>query len=136
MSKNKSSTEHLDNLVLDDRSLVVRDSLDSIKGYCGLFAFVLSICNNTNLDDIEKVQLIHNIVDASISFMERKYEVNLEIYNRNVMDNLEEGKLFESLSELPAKIREDFEIGLQDTREYLFMEIRDILTILKINLEL
>jgi len=133
---NKSSTEHLDNIILDEVSLVVRDSLEGIKDYCGLFAFVLSICNNDELDEQGKINLIRNIVDASISFMRKKYEVNLAIYNSKAAENLEKGKLFESLSLLPAKMRDDFEAGLEETRKYLFIEIRDILSILNINLEL
>jgi len=132
----KSSTEYLDKLILDDKGLIIKDSVESIKGYCGLFAFVLSICGNENLTDKDKISLINNIIEASLGFMRKKYEANLDIYNRQASENLESGNLFKSLSQLPAKMREDFEVGLEETRDLLYTEIRDILKILKIDLDL
>ena len=133
---NKSSTEYLDELVLDDKSLIIRDSIESIKNYCGLFGFVLGVSNDDALDDRQKAELIKNIIKASIEFLRKKYEANLEIYNRQACENLETGKLFKSLSELPAKMREDFEAGLSEAEEFMYIEIRDILKILNMNLDI
>ena len=131
-----SSTKYLDNLLLDDRGKVTKEVMDTIKGYCGLFGFVLSVCNNTHLDDSEKAKLILNILESSLIFMTKRYEINLELYNKHVTDNLQTGKLFESLSVLPAQMREDFELGLNEAHEFLLTEVRDILKILEIDLDI
>ena len=130
-----SSTKYLDQLILDSKGLVVRETMNEIKCYCGLFAFVLSVCSMDITDD-SKAKLINNILDSSMKFMYRKYEANLDIYTKHASENLESGKLFESLSLLPAKMREDFEMGLAEAKHFLKTEILDILTILQIDLKL
>lgn len=131
-----SSTKYLDEILLDDKGLVSRDVMDSVKGYCGLFGFVLSICNNPALSDDQKSRLILNILDASMKFMTRRYEFNLELYRKHVSENLQKGQLFKTLSEIPAKMQEDYEMGLEEARQYLLIEIRDILKILNIELNI
>lgn len=131
----KSSTKYLDMLLLDDRGQVTKEAMDTVKTYCGLFGFVLGVCNNSSLDNTEKSKLITNILDSAIMFMTRRYEVNLDLYNKQVTDNLQSGKLFESLSVLPAKMREDFEIGLNEAHNFLLAEVRDILKILDEDLD-
>lgn len=132
---NKSSTEYLDRLMLDDKGLVTKEVMTDVKGYCGLFAFILSIVN-MDVSDSEKVRLINNVLDAAMKFMTKKYEANLSLYTRYVSENLESGKLFESLSVLPAKMREDFEMGIEEAHHFLMTEVRDILSILKVDLDL
>ncbi len=130
-----SSTEYLDQLILDSKGLIVKETMDGIKGYCGLFAFVLSILSLDQPDDV-KVKLINNIINSTIKFTRKKYEANLEIYNNHVSENLEAGKLFHALSVLPAKLREDFEAGLIDAENFLRIEIEDIFVILQSDLKL
>lgn len=131
----ESSTKYLDQMILDSRGLITREAMNEIKNYCGLFAFVLSICS-MEITDEGKVRLINSIIDSSIKFMYKKHEANLDIYNRQVSENLEAGKLFESLSSLPAKMREDFEIGIATAKTFLRAEITDILSILNIDLKI
>ena len=131
-----SSTEYLDKLMLDDKSLITKEVMSEVKNYCGLFAFVLSIGSIEYLSKTERAKLINNVLDSAMMFMTRKYEANLSLYNRQVSENLEAGKLFKTLSELPAKMREDFELGINDARNFLAIEAKDILSILKIDLKL
>jgi len=131
-----SSTKYLDALILDRQGEVTKDTMDSLKGYCGLFAFVHAICRDDTLNYKAKVKLINNVIDASLNFLRKKYEVDIELYNKQVTENLKTGKLFESLSVLPAKMREDFELGLEDARDFMYIEIKDILRILNIDLDL
>lgn len=131
----KSSTEYLDMLMLDDKGLVTKEVMSDVKGYCGLFAFILSICN-MDITEEEKSRLVNNVLEAAMKFMTKKYEANLTLYTRHVSENLESGKLFESLSVLPAKMREDFEMGIDEAHHFLMTEIKDILSILKVDLDL
>ena len=110
---NKSSTEYLDKIMLDDKGLVTKEVLSEIKGYCGLFGFIISICNTPNIGKEEKAKLINNVLDSAINYMRRKYEANLSLYSQHASKNLESGKLFKTLSELPAKMREDYEAALR-----------------------
>lgn len=135
MSK-ASSTKYLDELMLDGKGLVTRDVLADTKGYCGLFAFILSICSLEHVTDEQKVKLINNVLDSAMKFMTRKYEANLTLYNRQASENLEAGKIFKTLSEMPAQMREDFEMGIEEARHFLRMEAKDILKILKIDLDI
>lgn len=135
MSK-ASSTKYLDEIMLDGKGLVTKDVLSDTKGYCGLFAFILSICSLEHVSDKEKARLINNVLDSAMKFMARKYEANLTLYNRQASENLEAGKFFKTLSEMPAKMREDFEMGIEEARHFLKIEAMDILKILKIDLEL
>ncbi len=132
----KSSTEYLDKLILDEKGLITKEVMSDVKGYCGLFAFILSISSIEHLSKTEKARLINNVLDSAMMFMTRKYEVNLTLYNRQVSENLETGQLFKALSELPAKMREDFENGIDEARHFLSVEARDILSILKIDLKI
>lgn len=131
-----SSTKYLDKLMLDEKGLVTKEVMADVKGYCGLFAFILSICSVTNITDEEKARLINNVLESAMTFMTRKYEANLTLYTRQASENVESGKMFKSLAELPAKMREDFEMGITEARHFLKVEAKDILTILKIDLEL
>ena len=131
-----SSTKYLDAVILDQQGKVTKDTMDAIKGYCGLFAFIHIICKDDDLNDKAKVRLINNVIDASLSFLYKKYETDIELYNKQVLENLKAGKLFESLSVMPAKMREDFELGLKEAKDFMYIEIRDILHILDINLDL
>lgn len=131
-----SSTEYLDELLLSDIGLITRDTMDTVKGYCGTFAFVMSICNNDNLTDEKKVKLIDSIISSSILFMEKRYKANLDIYRKHASENLKQGKLFEALSEIPAKMQEDYEVGLRDAKSFLLTEVRDILKILNEDLDI
>lgn len=131
-----SSTKYLDKLMLDEKGLVTKEVMNDVKGYCGLFAFTLSICNTPNITDDEKVRLINNVLDSAMVFMARKYEANLTLYNRQASENLESGKLFKSLAELPAKMREDFEMGIEEAKRFLRVEVRDILSILKVDFDI
>jgi len=131
-----SSTKYLDRLVLDAKGLVTKEVMTDVKGYCGLFAFILSICNTPNITDAEKIRLINNVLDSAMIFMTRKYEANLTLYTREASENLESGKLFKSLSELPAKMREDFEMGIAEAKHFLRVEARDILSILKVDFDI
>lgn len=133
---NKSSTEFLDKLMLDGTGLVTKEVMNDVKGYCGLFGFVLSVCNTPKISDAEKARLINNVIDSAMKFMIKKYEANLALYNRQAVQNLESGKLFKTLSEMPAKMREDYEAGIAEARKFLKIEIRDILEIMKIDLEI
>lgn len=131
-----SSTEYLDKLMLDEKGLIVKEVMADVKGYCGLFAFILSITSMNHLTDREKAGLINNVLDSAMTFMTRKYEANLTLYTRQASENLESGKLFKSLAELPAKMREDFEMGIDEAKHFIRVEAKDILTILKSDLEI
>lgn len=131
-----SSTEYLDQVLLDDVGLITRDVMDTVKGYCGIFAFVLSICNNDDMTDAKKSKMISNIITSSLSFMQRRYEANLDLYRRQVSENLEHGQLFKSLSEIPAKMQEDYELGIKEAEKFLLTEIRDILKIINKDLDI
>jgi len=132
----KSSTKYLDKLILDEKGLITKEVMSDVKGYCGLFAFILSISSIEFLSKTEKARLINNVLDSAMMFMTRKYEANLTLYNRQVSENLESGQLFKTLSELPAKMREDFESGIDEARHFLSVEARDILLTLKIDLKI
>ena len=131
-----SSTEYLDKLILDEKGLITKEVMMEVKNYCGLFAFILSVSNIEYLSKTEKARLINNVLDSAMIFMTRKYEANLSLYNKQISENLEAGKLFKTLSELPAKMREDFEVGIDEARNFIAIEARDILSILKIDLKL
>jgi len=131
-----SSTKYLDEFMLDDKGQVTKDVMDTIKDYCGLFAFVMTICGHDEFSNHEKKALINNIIESSLKFMGRRYQANLSLYKKQVTANLQAGKLFETLSEIPAKMQEDYEIGIEDARHFLFAEVQDILKILKTDLEL
>lgn len=131
-----SSTKYLDEFLLDDKGQITKDVMDTIKDYCGLFAFVLSICNDTGLSDQAKAALIKNIIESSLKFMDKRYMANLDLYKKRVTENLKVGRLFEALSEIPAKMQEDYEMGIEEARHFIYTEIRDILKILKIDLEI
>jgi len=129
-----SSTEYLDGVVLDDKGKVVKDVMESIKVYCGFFGFISSICVS-DLSKESKERLISNIIESSLTFMTKKYEANLKLYSAHTSKNMQKGNLFDSLSIKPAKMREDFEMGLKEARKYLYIEARDILKILNSDLE-
>jgi hypothetical protein len=131
-----SSTKYLDALILDQQGMVTKDVMDSLKGYCGLFSFIHVICRDNMLDNKAKIKLIDNVINSSLSFLRRKYEADIDLYNKQVTENLKTGKLFESLSVMPAKMREDFELGLEDARNFMYIEIKDILKILNIKLDI
>ncbi len=131
-----SSTKYLDEFLLDDKGQITKDVMDTIKDYCGLFAFVLSICNDVALSDQAKVALIKNIIESSLKFMDKRYTANLNLYKKQVTENLKAGKLFEALSEIPAKMQEDYEMGIEEARHFIYTEVRDILKILKLDLEI
>ncbi len=131
-----SSTQYLDDLLLDQRALVTREVMDSIKGYCGLFSFVHAICRDDLMSDDDKVSLIDNIIVSSLTILRKKYEANIELYKKQVSENPKAGKLFESLSVLPAKMTEDFELGLEDAYDFLYIEIRDMLKIINVDLDI
>lgn len=131
-----SSTQYLDDLLLDQRALVTREVMDSIKGYCGLFSFVHSICRDDLINDDDKVALIDNIIISSLTVLRKKYEANIELYKKQVSENPKTGKLFESLSVLPAQMTEDFELGLEDAYDFLYIEIRDMLKIINVDLDI
>jgi len=131
-----SSTKYLDELLLDNKGQVTKDVMDTVKGYCGLFAFILSICNNDALSDKGKAALVGNIIEASLKFMAKRYTANLNLYKKQVTNNLKSGKLFEALSEIPAKMQEDYEMGIEDARHFIYVEVRDILRILQVDLDI
>jgi len=131
-----SSTKYLDMMVLDEKGEVVKDVMESIKGYCGFFAFILSVGDRESISNEEKSHLIKQIIESSLLFMSKKYETNLKLYHQHVTENLDSGNKFEKLSLTPAKMREDFEMGLEEARRYLYIEARDIIKILKLDLEI
>jgi len=131
-----SSTKYLDDFLLDGKGQITKDVMDTIKDYCGLFAFIMTICNDTELSEQAKVALIRNIIESSLKFMDRRYAANLNLYKKQVTENLKSGKLFEALSEIPAKMQEDYEMGIEGARNFIYTEVRDILKILKIDLEI
>lgn len=96
----------------------------------------MSICNDLALSDLEKSALIRNIIESSLKFMDKRYTANLTLYKKQVTDNLKAGKLFEALSEIPAKMQEDYEMGIEEARHFIYTEVRDILKILNSNLEI
>jgi len=133
---NNSSTTYLDDLFLDQQGLVTREVMDSIKEYCGLFSFVHGVCRDDLITEANKVKLINSVIDAALTIQYKKHKANVELYKQQVSENIKTGKLFQSLAVLPAKMTEDFEIGLDNAKEYLYEEIRDILKILNIQLDL
>lgn len=136
MSKdNKSSTEYLDDMLLDSKGLVVRDVMEAFKGYSGLFAFVLSISQMDNLSGKDKLRLIKKLLDTSMLFMIRKYKANLEIYNQGIEEKPEPGKRFNDSVIVPLKLQEDYELGIEEAKRLLYVEIEDIFKILNINLD-
>jgi hypothetical protein len=68
--------------------------------------------------------------------MDKRYTANLDLYKKQVTENLKAGKLFEALSEIPAKMQEDYEMGIEGARHFIYTEVRDILKILKSDLEI
>lgn len=131
-----SSTEYIDKKLLDEKGLIIRESLDSIKNYCGLFAFVYGICRDDDLDDDQKIKLINNVIKVTLDVTRKKYKLNLKIYNQQAFENLEPGKAFTSLVDTPAKMQEAYEAGMKEVKTYLYMEIYDIMTVLGIELDL
>lgn len=131
-----SSTKYIDKTFLDEKGLIVRESLDSIKNYCGLFAFVYGICRDEALSDEQRVKLINNIIKVTLDVTKKKYKLNLKIYNQMASENLEPGKVFSSLVDTPAKMQEAYEAGIKEVRKYLYMEIYDIISVLGIELDL
>lgn len=129
-----SSTEYLDKVIMNDKGMIVKDVMDSIKLYCGLFGFISSVCN-ADLSKEVKERLITNIIESSLAFMTKKYEANLQMYTSQISKSVEKGNKFNALSIKPAKMREDFEMGLEEAKKYLYIETRDILKILNSDLE-
>jgi hypothetical protein len=131
-----SSTKYLDEIIMDERGEIIRDIMENIKGYCGLFGFIAGICNTPSISKEKKASIITGIIESSLKFMRKKYETNLKMYEVYATENLEEGNKFEQLSVTPAKMREDFEAGIDSARKYLYIETRDILKILDMDLEI
>jgi hypothetical protein len=131
-----SNTKYLDDFLLDDKGCITKEVMDAVKDYCGLFAFISSICNNESLSPQGKSKLIRNIIEASLKFMAKRYTANLNLYKKQVTNNLKSGKLFEALSEIPAKMQEDYEMGIEDARHFIYVEVRDILRILQVDLDI
>jgi hypothetical protein len=125
----KSSTKHLDAAYLDDKAAVIRDTIKEIKSYCGLFAFVASICMYFEDDDVKKGR-INFILKASMEFMKKKYEANINVYLSNISNIDNTGMVYNRFIKEPDKMRNDFEYGLVDAEEILRNEINDILLIL------
>jgi IMP cyclohydrolase len=125
----KSSTKHLDDAYLDDRAAVIRDTIKEIKSYCGLFAFVASICMYYEDDEVKKGR-IDFILKASMEFMKKKYEANINVYLNNVSKKDNTGMVFSRFIKEPYNMRNTFEFGLVDAEEILRNEINDILLIL------
>ncbi len=133
-NKNNSSTEYLDDVLLDSKGLVVRDVMEAFKGYCGLFSFVLSISQMDNLSGKDKLRLIKKLLDTSMLFMVRKYKANLDIYNQRIQEKPKPGKRFNDSVIVPLKLQEDYELGIEEAKQLLYVEIEDIFKILNINL--
>jgi len=125
----KSSTKHLDAAYIDDRAAVVMDTIKEIKNYCGLFAFVASVCMYFEDDDIKKGR-IKFILKASLEFMKKKYEANINVYLSNVSKKDNTGMVYNRFMKEPVKMRDDFESGLIEAEKMLKSEINDILLIL------
>lgn len=125
----KSSTKHLDAAYLDDKAAVVMDTIKEIKSYCGLFAFVASICMYFEDDDVKKGR-IRFILKASLEFMKKKYEANINVYLSNISKHDNTGMVYSRFMKEPVKMRNDFESGLIEAEKMLRSEINDILLIL------
>ena len=110
--------------------------MSAAREYCGFFGFLHSIVLDDRLDNREKAILINQTIEVFFRFMTKKYEVDLSLYKEYAVENLEKGRAFEALSVMPAKMIEDFSAGLLDAKKFLYMEIRDILAILKSDIEI
>lgn len=131
-----SSTKYLDFLVMDERGKIVKETMSAAREYCGFFGFLHSIVLDDRLDNREKANLINQTIEVFFRFMTKKYEVDLSLYKEYAVENLEKGRAFEALSVMPAKMIEDFSAGLLDAKKFLYMEVRDILAILKSDIEI
>lgn len=121
------STKYLNDTFLDGKGLVIKDVLDVFKTNCGLFALLFSIYSNKDISNSKKEHLVKAMLKSTMEFMEYKYQVNLDLYERYALDNLEKGKKFEALAEVPAKLVEDYELGLKEANEILMLEIDNII---------
>lgn len=123
------STKYLDQAVLDEAGIITKEVIESFKSYCGLFSLVFSIYN-TNMPDAKKDKLLKAIVNSTLEFMEKRYQININFYLAQAADNVEKGKLFETLSAIPARMQDDCDRGLEDARELISMEIEGIVKII------
>lgn len=123
------STKYLDDALLDEAGVITKEVLESFKSYCGLFALIFSIYN-TNMPDSKKDTLLKAIVNSTLEFMEKRYQVNLSFYLAQASKDVEKGKLFETFSAVPARMQEEYERGLEDARELISMEIEGMVRII------
>lgn len=123
------STKYLDNAVLDNAGKITKEVVESFKSYCGLFSLVFSIYN-TKMPDDKKDKLLKAIVNSTLEFMEKRYQVNLNLYLAQATSEVEKGRFFEVFSAIPARMQEDYERGLEDARELILMEIDGIVRII------
>jgi len=131
-----SNTKYLDFMVLDERGKIIKETMAAAREYCGFFGFIHGIVLDDRLDNKEKADLINQTIEVFFRFMTKKYEVDLSLYKEYAVENLEKGRTFEALSVMPAKMIEDFSAGLLDAKKFLYMEVRDILVVLKSDIEI
>lgn len=124
-----NTTSYLDNVLLDDAGKITKEVLDAFKSYCGLFALVFSIYN-TDMSDDKKDKLLKAIVTSTLEFMEKRYQINLNLYLAQAADEAESGKLFEAFSTVPATMEENYRRGLDDARELISMEVEGIVRVI------
>lgn len=124
------TTKFLDKALLDGAGMITKEVIESFKLYGGLFALIFSIYN-TNIPDSKKDTLLKAIVNSTLEFMEKRYQVNLSFYLAQASKDVEKGKLFETLSAVPARMQEEYERGLEDARELIAMEIDGIVRVIR-----
>jgi len=121
-----SSTKYLDEHLIDGVGHVTKDTIDIFKSNCGLFGLVFSVYSNKELSVSKKECLINALLSSTFELMELKYKLNLEMYEKYALENIEDGKKFELLSVIPAQIKEDYEAGLKEAKELIVKEIEGI----------
>ena len=131
-----SSTKYLDFMALDDSGEIIKETMNAARSYCGFFGFIHGVVLDDRLNNKEKAALINQTIDVFFSFMARKYDIDIKLYTDYAVENLEKGKAFETLSLLPAKMIEDASVGLTESKKFLYMEVRDILEVLKSDIEI
>jgi len=123
------TTKYLDDAFLDDAGVITKEVIESFKSYCGLFALIFSIYN-TRMSEEKKDTLLKAIVTSTLEFMEKKYQINLNLYLTQAATTAEKGRLFEVFSAIPTTMEENYKRGLEDARELIHMEIDGIVRII------
>lgn len=127
MSNN--TTKYLDDAFLDAAGVITKEVIESFKNYCGLFSLIFSIYN-TRMPEDKKDKLLKAIVNSTLEFMEKRYQINLDLYLAQAATTAENGRLFEALLAVPVNMRENYERGLLDAKELIHMEIDGIIKVI------